>query len=224
MPLGFMVASLRIATRSPASSSCSEEARTLTRFTPSSRTISTTSAREPERFGRATSRRLPGSLAPTRCTNALRTSEEVTMPTRRSSPSTTGWQPIFLSYIAIAASSIGSSGRAVATSQAISSATRIRRSASARVGSPRAGVAARRSRSEIMPASRPPSRTGRCRILFSRHSARASAAVVSDPTVTTSRVIESRTSSISTSPGHSSAPRRPPRIIWSTPPSRRCTE
>src|SRR5919112_3829777 len=140
--LGSMVSILKTATRSPDSSSPFEEARTLTMFTPALWRMPATPANAPGRRERATSTRLPGAWAPTSRTNALMTSEEVTMPTRLPS-STTGRQPIFLSYISIAASSMGSSGRTVATS---------------------------------------------------------SAAVVSGPTVTTSRVIESRTSSISPSP------------------------
>src|ERR671916_2078304 len=77
---GSMVATLRTATRSPASSSFSEEARMLTMSTPSSRTIWVTSAMEPERLGRATSRRLPGLCAPTSRTSALITSEVVRIP------------------------------------------------------------------------------------------------------------------------------------------------
>src|ERR687889_1648827 len=45
--LGPMVATLKTTTRSPASSSCSEEARTLTMSTPSSRMTWVTSASEP---------------------------------------------------------------------------------------------------------------------------------------------------------------------------------
>ena len=117
------------------------------------------------------------------------------MPTSASS-STTGRQPILLSRIAFAASSIASSGRALTTSEVMTSEIRIFPNASARPGSPRAGAAERRSLSEMIPTSRPSSRTGRCLTRLSLQMASASAAVVSGESTTTSRVIESLTSSI----------------------------
>src|SRR5829696_6209310 len=201
-PRVFMVPSRSTTTRRAAPSeprTTSGEASTLTRFTPASRSTSTTPASAPGRSGRATSTRLPGSCAPTSRTNAFMTSEAVSMPTS-SSPPITGRHPILFPYIAIAACSIGSSGCAVTTCRAISSPTVMLSSAAVRSGSPKAGVAERRSRSEMRPTRRPPSTTGRCRILRSRHSASASAAVAPGATVTTSRVMESLTSSMSSSP------------------------
>lgn len=137
------------------------------------------------------------------------------MPTSPPS-STTGRQPIFFSRIAFAACSMGSSGWAVEISVDIASETSILPKASARAGSPKAGVAERRSLSETIPTSRPPSRTGRCLMRRSRHSASASAAVISGVTVTTSRVIESLTSSIDPSPLATASPAR---IVYESRPS-----
>src|SRR5215211_6379306 len=167
----------------------------LTMLIPSSPKIPATPARVPGRSGMTTSRRLPGSCAPMRYTSASITSEEEIMPTS-ASPSTTGRQPTFFSRIAFAASSMGSSGRAVVTSLAMISETTILPRASARAGSPRAGVAERRSRSETIPTSPPPSKTGRCLMRLSRQRASASPAVACGGSTTTSWVIASFTSSI----------------------------
>jgi hypothetical protein len=82
------------------------------------------------------------------------------MPTS-SSPSRTGRQLILFSRIVLAAVSMGSSGLAVTTSVAMTSPTRTSASAAARAGSPKAGVAERRSLSETIPTRLPPSSTGR---------------------------------------------------------------
>src|SRR3712207_1994766 len=98
--LGPMVSTLKTATRAPVSSSPSEEARTLTILARALCRRPATPANGRGFLDRATSPRLPGTWPPTSRTNALITSEEVTMPTRPSS-FTTGRQPIFLSDISI---------------------------------------------------------------------------------------------------------------------------
>ena len=100
-----------------------------------------------------------------------------------------------LSRIVFAACSMGSSGRTLTTSLAITSSTRTC-SAAARSGSPNAGVEERRSLSETIPTSLPSSRTGRCLMRLSLHRASAVAAVSSGESVTISRAIESFTRSI----------------------------
>ncbi len=133
-------------------------------------------------------------------------SEDVTIPNSSSlvaaSPSsapgpsvTTSRLSIFSSYISCAAFSMASCGYAVITSWVITSPTRVSCRALVRSGSPKAGLASLRSRSETIPTSRPSSKIGMCLIRLSRQRVRASATLASGESVIGFRVIQSRTSS-----------------------------
>src|SRR5919107_4893599 len=88
-----------------------------------------------------------------------------------------------------------SCGSTVITSRVITSPTRIVRRALERSGSPTAGLASRRSRSETIPTSRSSSKIGMCLTRRSRQRAKASATLASGERAATIRVIQFRTSS-----------------------------
>src|SRR5215213_6120543 len=91
-----------------------------------------------------------------------------------------------------------SSGSIVTRSVLMMSLRRTHPSVSLSPPEPRGGLTSLRSRSETSPTRRPASTTGRCLIPSSWQTLQASAALASGPSVTTSRVMESLTRSIST--------------------------